>query len=116
MKTPSKAPAQADEKLTRLLEIERRLEDRLREAEREGRRRVESTRAAAEQVAAAGKTQLEQATREEERADLDAHARELGRLETEGAERVKRWAACADADVDRLAREALKMLILEAAS
>ena len=100
----------ADEKLERLLDVERRLEQRVRDAEREARERVDEARAASDKAAADGRAQLEATAREEERADLERHAREVERIDASSVARVRALAELSDAYVDRLARGALARL------
>jgi hypothetical protein len=104
-------PARTDEKLSRLLEIEQGLERRLRDAEEEARRLVESTRAAVARTRAEARAGLDVLARTEEEADLEKHADELRRVETARIERLSKLTAFSEAEVDRLARETLETLL-----
>lgn len=102
--------AGADDRLERLLEVERRLEARVRAAEDEARTSVEAARAAAEHVDGADRADVEAAALAAERADLERHAEELARIVEAGAARVAALRAVSDADVLRLAVRALAIV------
>lgn len=102
--------AGADDRLERLLEVERRLEARVHAAEAEARASVEAARAAAQEVDGADQADVEAAALAAERVDLERHTVEVARIVDEGAARVTALRAVSDADVLRLATKALAIV------
>ena len=102
--------AGADDRLERLLEVERRLEARVHAAEAEARASVEAARAAAQTVDGADQADVEAAALAAERADLERHAGELARIVDEGGARVTALRAVSDAEILRLATKALAIV------
>lgn len=100
-----------DATLGRLFDVERQIEDRLREAEREAAHRIEDARASSEQSVAESRSVLEAALREAEKEDLDRHAEALRRIERERQARLRALSSVPDAEVERLAREALTIVL-----
>lgn len=100
-----------DERLARLLEVERRIEARLREAEEGARRRVDEARAASGRAAEQAQSEIDAAARDEEQADLERHAAELLRVETESAARVRALSALPEAVVEGLARDVVAAVV-----
>ena len=100
-----------DEGLARLIDIERGIEDRLREAERDAARRVEEARASSRQALAEDRAALEAALLEAEKADLDRHADALARIEGGQQARLAALSGLSEAEIDRLAREALALVL-----
>lgn len=102
-----------DEGLTRLLEVERRLDGRIRDAEQEARRRVDAARATLARASAEQRAELESLARAEEQADLQAHAETLRRVETERAADLRALSDVSGARVDRIARDILALFIAD---
>jgi hypothetical protein len=103
MPNATPAPERVDDRLTRLLDVERRLELRVQAAERDARERLEAVRAAAQRTSELRMAELQEAARQQEQADLDRHAAELARVEAEGAEHLRRLSSLSDETVERLA-------------
>lgn len=99
--------AGVDDGLERLLEVEQRLDARVRAAEAEGRATVEAARVQAESIDGKQREEAEAAARAEEAADLERHAVELASVVREGAACVAALHAVPDEEVLRLARKAL---------
>ncbi len=91
------------DRLAQLLAIERRLEERIREAERAARARVEQARKALE--SAGRDEEIERLAREQEREDLEQHASELRRIEQERAATIARLSELTDDTIEALARK-----------
>lgn len=107
-----KTPEQPiDQRLERLLQIEHRLEEKIRAAEAEAVARVESARAEVDAARQREAAALEVATLEQERADLEAHAATLERIAAESAAAKKTLTSISDVVVERLAREAIARAI-----
>jgi hypothetical protein len=106
----SRSP-RVDPSLARLFDVERRIEERLREAEREAARRVEEARASSEQSLTEARVALDAALRDAERADLDRHAEALRRIEADRQSRLAALSGIAEAEVDRIAREVLAIVL-----
>ncbi len=103
--------ARVDEGLGRLLEVERRLEARVRDAERRARDLVESARADSRRAADAARDALATAVHAEEQADRLRHDRELERIAAESAAAIEALASLSEASVDRLAQRVLDALL-----
>lgn len=98
-----------DERLTRLLEVERRLEARVRDAEAAARSGVEAARAAAAQVAHERGKDFDVQARSEEAADVERHAAALRDI---AAERDARLALLAGISGERLEGLALRAVAI----
>jgi hypothetical protein len=98
------SPSPVDARLENLLEVERRLEARVRAAEEASAARVAAARTTAQQATDARRDALEAEAQEQERQDLEAHARELADAAHRSELAVQRLAAIPDAEVERLAR------------
>ena len=105
-----KQAAGVDDGLERLLEVELRLDARVRVAEEEARAMVDAARVAAQRIDGEQREEAEAAAGAEERADLERHAIELATVVREGAARVAALAAVPDAEVSRLAAAALALV------
>ena len=92
-----------DDRLARLLEVERDLEARVREAESAARARVEAVRQAATLGSARRLAEIHEAAQEEERADGERHAAELANIEAEAAAELRRLSSLTDEIIERLA-------------
>jgi hypothetical protein len=103
--------ARVDEKLARLLEVERGLEARVREAEEAAAARVAAARKDALGVEGDRETDVEATARAEAAADVERNGVERRRIEEEGAARVALLAAVPGAVVDRLARRAVAAVL-----
>lgn len=101
-----------DERLARLLEVERSLEARVRAAEAAATARVAEAREAARH---AERGDLETAARTEEKEDLDCHAAEQSQIAQESAARIARLSAVTDAVVDWLARRTVAAVLARGA-
>jgi hypothetical protein len=107
-----KPPApRIDERLERLLEVERQIERRIRAAEAAGRERVARAREVFERSDGHRAAALEKQAKEQERADLEAHAATLANIAAEADVRTRALDAVPDETVDRLARRALAIAI-----
>jgi hypothetical protein len=100
-----------DERLARLLDVERRLESAAREAETAARSRVAAAREAAQRARLERSTGLESSARTEERLDLDHHAAALREIAQESAARVARLSAIAGDALEGLARHAVAVVL-----
>jgi multidrug resistance efflux pump len=100
-----------DERLARLLEIERRLEARVRDAEEQARARVDGARNAAQQAKPDDSALLEATARTEEDAELARHAAELARIAAEGAAHVARLSSIPGTTIERLALRAIATVL-----
>ena len=100
-----------DERLARLVQVEDRLEAKVRQAERVAEAQVESAREAARSLERERLVQVDAAARAEEDADLERHAEQLAQIAMEGAARVARWSNMSEAMVDGLARRAVAILL-----
>ena len=107
--TPTAQPI--DERLGQLLDVERRLEASLREAEREAAASVEAARARAGHQAQAQSAALEDLARAEEEVELTAHRAVLEELRVAAQARCRALAAVDGARVEQLAHEALLFAI-----
>jgi len=96
-----------DERLARLLEVERRLEARVADAEGRATARVAAARDAAQRGKGARGAPLDEALRSEQAEELDRHEAELARIRQECASRVAHLAALPESFVDTLARRAV---------
>ncbi len=101
----------ADERLARLLEVERRLEARVRAAEDAGKARIAAAREQARRAEQERDAGLETAARAEEGVELERHAAELRKIATEAGARVARLAAVPQSEVDRLASLAVATVL-----
>ena len=102
-----------DASLTQLLEVERRLEERLHAAELEARAEVAAAHSALEQAPVEARSAVAaQAAREEQAARAEAGAA-LAAVEAERAAALKRLQGLPDAEIDRLARLALERAMQE---
>jgi hypothetical protein len=106
----SRSP-RVDASLARLFDFERGIEDRLRDAEREAARRIEEARASSKQSTSDMRAALDVALREAEKADLDRHSEALNRIEADRQSRAVALSALDEADIDRLARDALAIVL-----
>jgi len=100
-----------DPSLARLFDVERRIEERLREAERDAARRIEEARTASQQSQTDARAALDAALREAETADLDRHAEALRRIESDRQSRVATLSGTSEAAVERIAREVLAIVV-----
>jgi len=108
----TKAPAQRiDERLGMLLDVERRLEKRVRDAEAEAAERVRLAKLDGEKLRADAEAREAQAGAELERQERAAHAEALAALEREHRAALERIARVTDAEVDALARRALTLAL-----
>ncbi len=104
---------ESDASLTRLLGVERRLEEQVRDAERAAAARVKAARGELEraQADAAGAVELEVA--KEEAAAAAAHEAALRAVEAERVAEHGRLEKVTATEIDRLARRVLERLIGE---
>ena len=100
-----------DDRLARLLEVERRLEARVRDAEEAARAQVSAAHERAHRAQEDHGAELDAATRAEENEDLGRHAAELRRIAEEGAACVARLSAVPDPEIDRLATRAVATVL-----
>ena len=100
--TPPSPPV--DERLETLLQIEQRLESRVRDAEEDARRRIAVAGAEAARVGDAESDALREAMQREEESDRARLLEELARVEAESAAAVERASRLSEGDVERLAR------------
>jgi len=100
-----------DERLRHLLDVEQRLQELVREAEEEGRRRVAAARAAGDRRLEAARAAAARADAEQARSERIDHERELASIETAHQAALAAIAAVSDDRVDVLARWALERVI-----
>jgi uncharacterized membrane protein YqiK len=99
-----------DERLARLLQVERDLEARAKAAEVAARAEIAAAQERARRIELDGHADLEAQARAEETADLQAHAEQLRRIAEEGAARVAHLSAIPAEVVERLAVRAVSAL------
>jgi len=100
-----------DERLTRLVEIERRLEARVQQAEVSALARVEAARDEVRATAGCGLTDVEATGRDEEAIELALHASTVERIAAEAASHAARLSAVPDAELERLALRAVSLVL-----
>jgi hypothetical protein len=100
-----------DERLAHLLDVERRLEARVREAEAAARARVVAAQEAARRAGVERSAGFDSAARLEEEADLDRHAAALREIAQESAARVARLSAVTGDALERLAMQAVAVVL-----
>lgn len=100
-----------DERLARLLEVERRVEARVRAAEQEARARVATAQEAVRRAGDDGREALEAAWVLEDAQARACHAETMRRLETEGEASLVGLAAPSPERIERLARRALELVV-----
>lgn len=100
-----------DERLERLLEVERHIERRIQAAEGAARERAARAREAAARVDEERSAHLEREAARQEREELERHADELSRIAGEARARVAALEAVTEETVDALARRALARAI-----
>jgi hypothetical protein len=100
-----------DEKLARLLEVERGLEARVRETEVAAAARVAEAREAARGVERDRETDVEATARAEADVDIERGATERRRIAEEGAARVALLSTVPESVLDRLARRAVAAVL-----
>jgi hypothetical protein len=92
-----------DERLRVLLEVERKLEERVRQREASAREKVERARAAL-LAAKTGALELEESAQAEAQADEEAHAITLGLISAEHRAALEVFERVSEETVERLAR------------
>jgi len=102
-----------DEGLTRLLEVERGLEARVRDAEAAARSRVDAARESARRVALERGSDFEAASRAEEKADLARHAATLREIGAERDARLALLASISGEALETLAQRAVELVLGE---
>jgi len=102
MSRPAQIPP-TDARLESLLEVERRLEARVRAAETRATERVSAAREAVQRLDDEMRVALEEEARQEEQRDVEAHARELRSIGEQREAVVARLESVPDAVVERLA-------------
>ena len=100
-----------DERLRQLLDVEQRLQDLVRDAAEERRRRVAAAQAAGERRLDAARTAAARADAEHARIERLDHERELAAIEAEHQSALAAIGALSDGRVDELARWALEQVI-----
>jgi len=100
-----------DERLERLLQVERDLEARVRSADEAALAEVAAAREAAQRAERERGGSLEAAERADEEADLEQHAVKLRQITEESAARVARLAGTSESVVDELARRAVATVL-----
>lgn len=103
--------APADANLEGLLDVERRLEARVREAEHRATARAQAAREAADRVDGERREVLERDALREEQEDLEVHARALADIAREADDTARRLDSASDAALDRAARAAYAALL-----
>ena len=93
----------SDARLENLLEVERELEARTRDAEHRAKARIEAAREAARRLDGELRDATEGHAGREEQQDLEAHAARLARIASESETRLARLASAASSQVERLA-------------
>jgi len=101
----------SDAGLESLLEIERRLEARVRAAEVSATERIAAAREATRRLDGELREAIEAEARDEEEATLRAHEDALRRVAAESEARIAVLAAVPEATVERLARRVLGAVI-----
>jgi membrane protein involved in colicin uptake len=100
-----------DERLARLLEVERRVEAQVRAAEQEARARVAAARAAVRRADDDGREALEAAWALEDAEARARHAETMRRLEAEGEASLAGLATPSPERIERLAWRALDLVV-----
>jgi len=109
--TPASDDAPIDARLERLLEVERELEARVRQAEDTASAQVEAARAVAQRAERERGGNLEAAAQSEEAADLERHAVQLRGIAEESAALQRRLSTISESLVDGLARRAVARVL-----
>jgi len=104
-------PSATDARLENLLDVERRLEARVRDAEKAATERVAAAREEARRDGDDTRAALADAAARDERDDLAAHATAIEQMDREADAYVARLAATPETVVERLARVAYARLI-----
>jgi hypothetical protein len=104
-------PPHTDDRLARLLDVERRLETRVRQAEASAVARVAAAREAAQRAGQARGADFEANALAEEQDDLQRHAAALRDIATESAARIAHLSAITGADLERLALRAVAVVL-----
>ncbi len=102
-----------DEGLTRLLEVERGLEARVREAEAAARSRIDAARESARRAAQERGGDSEALGRAEEKADLERHAAALREICAERDARLALLGGISGEALETLARRAVALVLGE---
>lgn len=100
-----------DENLARLLEVERGLEARVRDAEAAARSRVEAARESARRAAQERGADFETEARAEEMADLERHAAALRDIGAERDARLALLASISGEALEALAQRAVELVL-----
>ena len=100
-----------DDRLARLLAVEERLEARLSEAEHAAAQLVLAMREELERTREKDRAEFEAMVQAEERADEEAHRRELDALAVANAAELEALGGVPDDVVERLARRAVSAAI-----
>jgi hypothetical protein len=100
-----------DEGLTRLLEVERGLEARVRDAEAAARSRIDAARESARRAAQQRGSDFEAVARAEEKADLERHAAALRDIGAERDARLALLAGISGETLETLARRAVAIVL-----
>jgi len=100
-----------DDGLEGLLQVERRLDALVQEAERRARARVDAAREAARRDEKERGDGVEAMARAEEAAELERHAEQLRQIAADGVARVGRLSAVAGSVVEQLALRAVAAVL-----
>jgi vacuolar-type H+-ATPase subunit H len=96
-----------DERLRQLLDLDERLQQRIRQAETDRSRRLADARANSERVRAAARAEAARAEQEEREADEAAHRDALSAIEAAHQAVLRTLTEVPEEEIDRLARRAL---------
>ncbi len=102
-----------DEGLTRLLEVERGLEELVRDAEAAARSRVDAARESARRIAQERGADFAAVARAEEKADLERHAASLRDIGTERDARLALLGDISGEALETLAQRAVAIVLGE---
>jgi hypothetical protein len=100
-----------DARLARLLDVEQRLEARVRACEQGANARVAAARASAERAEAEARAEIEIAAANEAREEETKHEAAIHGLQDESRARVALLEDLADDAIDRLAQRAMDVLL-----
>jgi hypothetical protein len=100
-----------DERLSRLLDVEHRIEARIRQAEAVAQARVAAAREASRRAGHERSADFDAAARAEAAADLERHAAALRAIQQESAASTERLASVTGDALERLARRAVAIVL-----
>ncbi len=109
--TESVSKRPADATLDLLVQVERRLDERVQAAEREARARLEAACSEIEAARLRESAQIEAAAAEQERADLEHHRRRLADFVAGHEAALRRLEDLPDSRIDALARAVVAQAI-----